>query len=336
MPSFSSQADEFRFLTANEPPDGDVAILGDPVAGALLAADLSDLHDPDGINPATLTLQWLRDGAEIPGATSALYRLDEDDVGAEITLRVSYVDGGGTTETLHVSTPPVARADAPGDPASVTVTMPGDPGDPIVVDASALEDPDGVDPATISYQWTRDGEAIDGATGDSYSLTEEDIGHDLAVTVSYTDGAGTDSDIEVAVISHHLNAPLGGALVLGGQGRDIAAGGAGSQIMDGGAGDDILLGGGGGDILIGGAGQDYLLGGIGTDDLSGGDGDDLIVGLGGTDTLTGGAGRDTFVLYGDGHVITDFNPDEDILILLDPAISPPPGDGDGAAAMGWG
>lgn len=330
----SALTDEFRFATANQPPSAEPAILGDPVEGAVLVADLTGFDDPDGIDLSTLSLQWLRDGVVIEDATGPVLRLGPEDVGAEISLRITYVDDAGTAETVLVSTAPVADADDPGDPASVLVVPARAPGDVLAIDASALEDPDGVDPDSISYQWTSDGVEIAGATGETLALTAEDIGADIAVTVSYTDGAGNAASVEVAVITHHMNAPLGGTLVLGGQGRDIAAGGAGSQIIDGASGDDILLGGGGGDLLLGGAGQDYLLGGIGSDDLSGGDGDDLLVALGGTDTLTGGAGRDVFVLYGEAHTITDFNPEEDTLILLDPAVVVPPDDA--SPALGWG
>src|SRR5690606_37961567 len=40
--------------------------------------------------------------------------------------------------------------------------------------------------AVFSYQWQRDGDAIPGATSDSYTPVAADVGHDLSVTVAAT------------------------------------------------------------------------------------------------------------------------------------------------------
>ncbi len=62
---------------------------------------------------------------------------------------------------------------------------------------------------------------------------------------------------------------------------------------------------------------DSLHGSMSADLINGGRGNDFIYGEGGNDTLTGGAGADVFVLSvgGGNDVVTDFNPDEDILVL---------------------
>ena len=43
----------------------------------------------------------------------------------------------------------------------------------------------------ITYQWTRGGANIDGATSTFYTLVQADVGAVIAVVASYTDGEGT-------------------------------------------------------------------------------------------------------------------------------------------------
>ena len=60
--------------------------------------------------------QWLRGGIAIAGATTNTYTLGDADVGAQISVRVSYTDGHGTAEgpLTSASVGPVANVnDAP-------------------------------------------------------------------------------------------------------------------------------------------------------------------------------------------------------------------------------
>src|SRR5690606_40310534 len=61
----------------------------------------------------TLSRQWLRDGATIPGATGASYVPVAADVGRRLSLRVTASRSGYATATATTpSTAPVARAAA--------------------------------------------------------------------------------------------------------------------------------------------------------------------------------------------------------------------------------
>lgn len=60
-----------------------------------------------------------------------------------------------------------------------------------------VSDVNGVDEATISYQWLSDSVAISGATASSYALTDSDVGSTIMVTANYTDN----DDFEEAVMS---------------------------------------------------------------------------------------------------------------------------------------
>jgi Ca2+-binding RTX toxin-like protein len=55
--------------------------------------------------------------------------------------------------------------------------------------SNTLADIDGL--GTISYQWRADGQAINGATGSSFTITQAQLGKAVTVVASYTDGGGT-------------------------------------------------------------------------------------------------------------------------------------------------
>jgi len=109
---------------------------------------------------------------------------------------------------------------------------------------------------------------------------------------------------------------------LGGSGGDdTLIGDDGANTLDGSAGNDLLYGNGGADRLIGWIGDDQLYGGAGDDTLDAGDGADTLDGGAGDDLLFGGNGSDKFRITlssgSDIDTISDFNPSEDFLDLVD-------------------
>jgi hypothetical protein len=60
----------------------------------------------------------------------------------------------------------------------------------VLTASNTLADADGLS-GPISYQWYRDGAAIAGATGTSYTTVAADVGAALTVMASYTDDQGT-------------------------------------------------------------------------------------------------------------------------------------------------
>ena len=171
----------------NDTPTGLPTLSGTASEDQTLTVDISGIADNDGLG--TFTYQWLRGGSMISGATDDDYTLGDADVGAAISVRVSYTDGQGTVETLTslASSAIVNVNDAPsGQPA-----ISGTPreGNTLSAGASLLSDADGL--GAVSYQWYRDGIAISGATGGTYVVTGGDVGATLTVGASYTDGHGT-------------------------------------------------------------------------------------------------------------------------------------------------
>ena len=186
---------------------------------------------------------------------------------------------------------------------------------------------------------------LDGGDGDDHLYAGEgadslvggagaDVLHADAGNDVLTGGEGADT-----LFGHEgddaIEGGAGNDSLLGGNGFDSLQGGTGNDSLDGGYGRDLLAGGGGADVVDGGEGSDTLWGqwpdeaDQDADFLNGGGGDDLLM-LGAGDYGHGGAGADVFGLLDIGPndppiQITDFNPEEDALVVLyDAAQHPDP------------
>ncbi|MFK8030204.1 MAG: LamG-like jellyroll fold domain-containing protein, partial [Gammaproteobacteria bacterium] len=100
-------------IDGSDPVTGQPVITGTPTENETLTADTSGIADEDGLG--AFSYQWLRDGVAVSGATSNTYTLDDPDVGANMTVTVSYIDGEGNAEsTTSDAVGPVAGVnDAP-------------------------------------------------------------------------------------------------------------------------------------------------------------------------------------------------------------------------------
>ncbi len=173
----------------NDAPTGSVTITGTATEDQILTADTSGISDADGLG--SFSYQWLRDGVAISGATSSTHTLGDNDVGSQISVQVSYTDGNGTDEgpLISAQTSDVANVnDTPSGVPTITGTATED--QTLTADTSGISDADGL--GSFSYQWLRDGVAISGATASTYTLGDNDVGTQISVQVSYTDGNGTD------------------------------------------------------------------------------------------------------------------------------------------------
>jgi hypothetical protein len=85
-------------------PTGEPVVTGSMSPGERLVATLPSVA-PD----ATRSVQWMRDGAPIDGATARRYVLTTDDLGHRVRARVQWVKDGYTPLALLSATPPPVR-----------------------------------------------------------------------------------------------------------------------------------------------------------------------------------------------------------------------------------
>ena len=199
---------------ANSAATGTPAISGTLEAGQTLTASTSGISDADGLTNATFGYQWIaNDGTadtDIQDATASTYTLTDADAGKTIKVRVSFTDDGGNDETLtSTATDAVEAAPAPNSPATgaPTITGAAQVGETLTASTSGIEDDDGLDSATFSFQWLADDTDIAGATGSSYTLTDSDEGKAIRVEVSFTDDVGNVSSLPSAATAVVASAP---------------------------------------------------------------------------------------------------------------------------------
>ena len=169
------------------------AISGTARVGETLKADTSAINDADGLDDATFSYQWMADDTNIQGATDPAYTLAEDDEGKAIKVLVSFTDEAGNMESrTSAPTDAVAAAPAQNSQATGAPTISGtrQVGETLMADTTGINDADGLDDATFSYQWMADDTNIQGATDPAYTLAEDDEGKTIKVLVSFTDDAG--------------------------------------------------------------------------------------------------------------------------------------------------
>jgi uncharacterized delta-60 repeat protein len=215
----------------NDLATGGMTIYGLITQGQTLTVT-NNYADLDGMG--TVTYQWQSSGTNIVGATGNTFTLTQAQVGTFMGIVASYTDGFGTLESL-VSTAPVKVVNV-NDLPTGTVTVSGNATQGQVLTASnTLADADGL--GTISYQWKAAGVNIAGATANTYSLSQAEVGKVITVIASYTDALGTaESKTSTPTSTVAVNQTSTGST-----GNDSLTGSAGNDNIDGGAGTDAVV-----------------------------------------------------------------------------------------------
>ena len=88
----------------NIPATGAPSIIGVLQENEEIAADTVGIADLNGLG--NFSYQWIADGTDISGATSSNYTLQAAQVGANISLRVTFTDAAGDAESLTSAATP--------------------------------------------------------------------------------------------------------------------------------------------------------------------------------------------------------------------------------------
>ena len=208
----------------NVPATGAPTINGRLNAGEVLTVDTSSISDENGLDRVKFYYQWISsDGTtdtDIAGATGSSYTFTEADGGKTLKARVWFTDRHGFRESLTGAATGVVSRTATG---MLTINGTARVGETLTASASDIQDEDGLDNATFSYQWvSSDGTAdmdIAGATSVTYTLSEDDQGKTIKVQVSFTDDAGNEETLTseaTAAIEARANNPATGQPTISG------------------------------------------------------------------------------------------------------------------------
>jgi hypothetical protein len=174
------------------------------------------LHTTNGSwdnNPSSFHYQWEDcDGAGAnctnTGSDSSSYTLTGSDVGHTVSVVVTAINAGGQGQAKASHTSPVA-APAPPDTAPTntspsTISGTPAPGQTLACGNGTWSPA----PTSFTYQWSRDGSAISGATGNTYVVTANDRGHSLTCTVTAFNGSAASASATSAGVSVPAPAPV--------------------------------------------------------------------------------------------------------------------------------
>jgi hypothetical protein len=191
----------------NDLPSGAISIEGLLNQGEVLTANSDMVSDADGLG--LITYNWLADGLPILGAIGQHYQLRQNEVGKRMSVAATYIDGGGTLETL-LSNPSIIVTNKNDRPSGLPVILGAlSAGSTVSVSTALIDEPDGLG-SVLFYQWHADDNPIEKADGASLNLTNQEVGKRITVTVSYTDKQGSAETLRsipsppVAAISDRL------------------------------------------------------------------------------------------------------------------------------------
>ncbi len=213
-PESMSSGVTVAIANVNDAPVGEVSILGAMIEDGALTAQI-DLSDADGLG-SEFDYQWYRDDVVITGADTESYLLGDKDVGAIITLSVSYEDAQGATEIVRSAVGSAVENINDGPVGSLDLVGSNVDGETLTVQIN-FTDADGLT-GEVNYQWNRDGVAIAGAVGEAFTVGNMDVGSRLSVTATYQDDAGFIESITSELtntVNNTNESPTGTVTILG-------------------------------------------------------------------------------------------------------------------------
>lgn len=129
-------------------------------------------------SPAQTSVQWLKNGVAVAGATANNLALTASDIGSVFTVAVTG-SASGYASVTKVSAPTSVVTAAAIIGSKPTITGTAQVGQTITANAGYWES--GV---ALAYKWLRNGAPISGATSATYTLATEDNGTQVSVEVT--------------------------------------------------------------------------------------------------------------------------------------------------------
>jgi hypothetical protein len=164
------------FLATRSPVAVSVAVPETVRVGTTVVANLGELWEPN----TSASFQWRQNGLNIAGATSNTYRPTAEQLGEELTVKVTLSKSGVSSRVVTSSGVEVLGA-LFKKAATPTISGTASRGKTLKVSTGTW------DSGTVkAIQWLSDGEVIAGATGTSYKITSSVAGTAISVRVTGT------------------------------------------------------------------------------------------------------------------------------------------------------
>jgi hypothetical protein len=177
-----------------------------PTVDGVLKVGRTVTANPGDWTPGTtFTYAWYRGSKEIAGETDATYTLTASEHGKAITVEVTGAKAGYTSVSKNsFASDPVAKGDLTAGAASITGTA------TVGQTLTAAVGADWTAGLSYNYSWLRDGDAITGATGDTYVLAAADQKHAISVRVTGSlGGAYSDASVTSATTASVAGMTMG-------------------------------------------------------------------------------------------------------------------------------
>ncbi|KAF0284934.1 hypothetical protein BA899_07435 [Spiribacter sp. SSL99] len=206
----------------NDPPMGELGLVGTQAQYETLRADISEIRDEDGIGPITYFWEISPDGntwqryrqGEWQGDTITL---TQDEVGRYLRAVIRYADGYGAAERVNSpATDPIRNVN---DPVQGELLIRGDTlvGDTLEVDTSAVSDRDGIANVTLVWEASDDGRSWRRAAETStrtLELTRNLVGAQIRARANVVDQFGNEGTVVSSIVGpvEAVNEPPSGTI----------------------------------------------------------------------------------------------------------------------------
>ena len=169
----------------------EVEITGSFISGETLGVTLINFNDV-GKSP-NIAYQWTRNNLDITGETNDSYTILSSDFNKTISVKVTYINIYKVTRIIKANNPTIVASPAGTQTGSVTITATGGykVGQTLTANTSTITDTNVTGAISFTYQWTRDGTNISGATSQNYLQVSADSGKVINVKAIYTNDYST-------------------------------------------------------------------------------------------------------------------------------------------------
>ena len=190
--SVAENAGETGIMVTAAFPQGSATLSTPTVVNVTLAAATAQTADFTPVQPFNVTIP----ASSGSGAATFQFTPDDDTSmeGSE-TVTVSGTTTASGITTVNPATLTIIDNETPNNPPTGQPRIIGTErvGQTLTAVTTDIQDADGL--GDFAYQWKADGTNIAGVMDSSYTLTNNEVGKRITVTVSFTDGIGTEETV---------------------------------------------------------------------------------------------------------------------------------------------